>query len=154
MGNPEPIDYRAHVEWVRSHLLDTETLVLFLVRLGGTALGFTLLKPAGRQIAEAGVMFREASRHPLIPYTVTVMTMDCAFRHLQLDAIVSYILPTNERALATQRSLGGVVVESDRPGMLKFSLEREVCLANQNYLKVLGRVRGKLTVTGRPSVTF
>jgi hypothetical protein len=71
---------------------------------------------------------------------------------LEAKAMVESFFPPSH-ALAGL-SFGAREIDADNPGMLKFTLDREVCLANPNYLKVLDRMKDKLTVTGAASTTF
>jgi RimJ/RimL family protein N-acetyltransferase len=154
MASAEPIAYRAHAAWVRAHLVTAPRLLLFLVRLDGKALGFTLLKPAGAGQAEIGVIVADADKHAFVAYTAAVLTLHYAFDNLGLAALVSYVLPTHRRAIAMNRSFGAREIESDKPDMLKFALDRETCLQNANYAKVVGRAQARLTITGSASVAF
>jgi RimJ/RimL family protein N-acetyltransferase len=154
MANAGPIAYRAHAAWVRAHLGAEPRLLLFLVRVDGKALGFTLLKPVETGRAEIGVVVAEADQHAFVAYTAAVLTLHCAFDRLGLAALVSYVLPAHRRAIAMNRSFGAREIESDKPDMLKFALDRQTCLQNPNYAKVLGRAAARLTITGSTSVAF
>ena len=148
MADSAPISYTAHVEWVNEHLVDSQEILLLMARLRGQAIGFTLLKRVGEEAAEIGVIFREADRHLTIPYTSAVATLYCAFCHLGLAYVVSYVLPVHHRAVALNRSFGAWEVESEKNGMRKFRLSREICLGNSNYLKVLSRIEKKMRISG------
>lgn len=154
LANTSSIPYRAHVEWVRKRLLQDDKLLLFLVRLKGEAIGFTQLESKGGNAAEIGVMFRESSRHQVVSYVATVATLYCAFCLLKTDWLISYVVPTHDRALALNRSFGAWEVPSDKPGMVQFRLSGEVCLANENYRKVLERIRDRMEINGEPPVAF
>jgi hypothetical protein len=76
-----------------------------------------------------------------------VATLRYAFCHLGLAYLISYVLPSHHRAIALNRSFGAWEVESEKRGMLKFRLSREICLGNSNYLKVLARIKDKIRIT-------
>jgi len=146
MADPGPIPHTAHVKWVNEHLVDSQEILLLMVRLRGEAIGFTLLKRVGEEAAEIGVIFREAERHLTVPYTCTVATLRYAFCHLGLAYVISYVLPVHHRAIALNRSFGAWEVESEKRGMLKFRLSREICLGNGNYLKAFSRIGEKIRI--------
>ncbi len=152
MNDSAPFAYEAHESWVKKNLIDGHDLLILLVRLRDEApIGFTLLKRQNEDTAEIGVIFKEAAQHPVVPFVATVATLHLAFCHLNLASLFSYVLPTHERALALNRSLGMTEIESDKPGELKMRMTREGCLANANYLKVFNRMKAKLVVTGKAS---
>jgi RimJ/RimL family protein N-acetyltransferase len=148
MTNPGFLSYKAHRDWVQKNLIHQTNLLVFLVRLRGErAIGLTQLQRRGDDTAEIGVMFREANTHLVVPYTSTGATLHLAFGPLRLAWLVSYVVPGHDRAFALNQSFGAWTEESDKPGMIKYRLSREVCLANENYLKVMNRMRDQLTIT-------
>jgi hypothetical protein len=147
MANTQPIGYDSHVKWVRQNLIGEKKLLLFMVRRKDRPLGFTLLKKISEDTAEMGVIFRDASKHPVVPYYATVITLYIAFGYLKLSWLVSYVIPGHERAISMNHSFGGWEVESDKPGMIKFRVSRDVCTKSENYQKVIGRIKNDLTIT-------
>jgi RimJ/RimL family protein N-acetyltransferase len=152
MSHSVIIPYEAHERWARANLLDGRGLLLFMVRLRHEEpIGFTMLKRQSDDAAEIGVIFQEAARHPVVPLIATVATVHLAFCHLNLAWLLSYLLPTNERALALNQCFGMTEIESDKPGEMKMHVSREVVLANANYVKVYERMKTKLVITGKTS---
>lgn len=152
MSHSAPLSYEAHERWVRANLIDGRDLLLFLIRVRREEpIGFTLLRRQGADAAEIGVVFQEFAKHPVVPYVATVATGYFAFCHLNLNWLLSYVVPTNERALALNRSLGMTEIESDKPGEVKMHLSREACMANANYCKVFNRMKPKLVITEKTS---
>lgn len=147
MSNTQPIGYDSHVKWVRQNLIGEKKLLLFMVRRKDQPLGFTLLKKVSEDTAEMGVIFREASKHPGVPYYATVMTLYIAFGYLKLSWLVSYVIPGHERAIYINNAFGGWEVESDKPGMGKFCVNRDVCMKSESYQKVMGRIKNDLAIT-------
>lgn len=147
MANPAPLAYDAHVEWVRRNLVEGRDLVLFLVRFEGEPVGFTLLRLVGDGTAEIGVMFQEAAKYRIVPAYAALATLSCAFSELRVTGLISYALPAHERARALNRAFGAREVESDKPGMIKFAMSREVGLANPSYVKLMARLRDRMQVT-------
>jgi hypothetical protein len=147
MANPELIPYKYHVEWVRKNLIEEQKLLLFLVRLKGKAIGLSLLRGAG-DTTEIGVMFREPNRHRVVTYTTAVATLHFAFCHLRLNNIISYVIPSHHIAISFNCSFGAWEVKSDKPDLIKFQLSREVCLNNENYLKVFDRIKDQIDMSG------
>lgn len=146
MSDPTPIPLEAHLAWVKTHLLEGRDLLLFMVRRNGEAIGFTLLRRVGGD-TEIGVMFKEATRHPVLPAYATVATLYCAFCLRGVTRLISYVAPAHERALALNRGFGAWEVESDKPGMIKFRLSPEVCLANPTWKKMMERLGDRMQVT-------
>ena len=148
MSNSAPLEYEKHEAWTKKNLIDGRGFLLLLVRVAGREpIGFTLLQRKSADTAEIGVIFREAAQHPVVPLVATVATLHLAFCHLNLAHLVSYVSPTNQRALSLNRSFGMVEIESDKPGELKMYMSREGCLTNPNYLKVFKRMKDKFIVT-------
>ncbi len=155
MSNSAPLEYEKHEAWVKKNLIDGRGFLLLLVRVAGRGpIGFTLLQRKSPDTAEIGVIFREAAQHPVVPIVATVGTLHLAWCHLSLAGLVSYVSPTNERALALNRGFGMAEVESDKPGELKMYISRDVCLANRNYVRVFRRMEDKLTITGLDADTW
>lgn len=149
MSHSAPFSYEAHERWIRKNLTERSGFLIFLVRLRQEApIGYTLLKRHGEDAAEVGAAFQEATKHPVVPFVATVATFHLAFCHFHLASLFSYVLPTNERALAVNRSLALTELESDKPGELKMRVTREACLANPNYIKVFNRMKSKLVISG------
>jgi RimJ/RimL family protein N-acetyltransferase len=152
MSHSAPFSYEAHERWVRRNLIDGRGFLMFLVRLRQEEpIGYTLLRRHGADTAEVGAAFKEATKHPVVPFVATVATFHLAFCHFHLAALISYCLPTNERALAVNQALALTEIESDKPGELKMRVTREACLANPNYIKVFNRMKSKLVITGDTS---
>jgi RimJ/RimL family protein N-acetyltransferase len=147
LTKPDFIPYKAHVEWVRKNLIDERRLWLFMIRLKGKAIGFSMLKPEGEDTAEIGLMFREANTHPVVPVYAAAATLYCAFWVLKFAWLTSYPVPTNERALAINRAFGPEEVESERAGTIKLRMNREMCERNPNFIRVFGRIKNRMAVT-------
>ncbi len=146
MADPQPIPYDSHVEWVRKNFIDEKKLLLLVVRRQGNPLGFTLLKKVSEDTAEIGVIFMEATKHPIVPYYSTVITLCIAFCCLKLSWLISYVIPGHDRAISLNNSFGAWEIESDKPGMHKFCLSREICVENENYQKVMKRIKNNLKI--------
>jgi RimJ/RimL family protein N-acetyltransferase len=147
MADARPLDFDAHVRWVSANLVDDGALLLLMARMRGEAIGFSLLKRLADDRAEIGVMFRDAPRHQVAPYHTAVVTLHVAFEVRGLRRVESWVLPSHERALSLNRSLGAGEAASDKPGMLHFFLDRETCLANANYRKVMARIGPRIAIT-------
>lgn len=147
MANPAPLEFEAHRQWTRAHLLGGDDLLLFIVRVRGAPRGFSLLKRLSADTAEIGLMLRDATRHPVVATTAAVATVYCAFELLGYAALVSWALPDHPRALAINRAFGGVEVPSQKSGMLQFQATREQCLGNENYRRLKARLGPRIRVT-------
>lgn len=154
MADPSSVPYESHEEWVRNNLIDKKNLLLFMVRRKGEAIGFTLLKKVSEDTAEMGVIFKEANKYPGVIYSATVITLYIAFCCLKLSVLVSYVIPGHDRAISLNRSFGGWEIESDKPGMIRFCVSREVCLGNKNYQKGFSRIKSKLKIMGDDASPF
>lgn len=146
MSNSALIPYKSHVEWVKSNLLEHQKQLLFLVRLDAKPIGLSLLRPVGEQ-TEIGVMFKEPQRHRVVTYTTATATLHFAFNHLGLDSLISYVIPSHVTAIAFNLSFGAWEVESDKPDLIKFQLNRDIFLSNTNYVKIFNRIKGKIQIT-------
>lgn len=151
MSDPRLIPYRSHVRWVSERLLADANHLLFLVRLrsGSRAVGLTQLRIAG-DTAEIGVMFREPGRHQVVTFVATVATLHVAFDQLGLKWLISYVLPAYDAAIEFNKGFGAWEEPSDKPGMVKLRLSAEVCRQNENFRRVLDRMKGRLHVRRRP----
>ncbi len=147
LANPEFIPYKAHLEWVRKNLIEARLLWLFMIRLRGKPIGFSLLRPQGEDTAEIGMMFREANTHPVVPVYAAAAMLHCAFRVLKFTWLTSYPVATNERALAINRAFGPEEVESERAGTIKLRMNREMCERNSTFIKTFGRIKDRMKVT-------
>jgi RimJ/RimL family protein N-acetyltransferase len=147
MADPRPLDYAAHLGWVRANLLEGDRIALFVVRKHGEPVGITLLKRTSNDTAEIGVMFREAGRHTVSATHAAVATVYYAFHHLGLAQLTSYVVQAHPRAVAINSAFGGREVESDKPGMVQFRASREDCLGNANYLRVLQRIQARMRIS-------
>lgn len=149
MANTKLIPYKAHTEWVRNNLIEGQNLLLFMVRpkARARAIGFTQLR-IEENAAEIGVIFKEAQYHRLASALSTVVTLHLAFCYLNLNLVVSYVLPTHKSAISFNCSFGGRQVESDKPGMIKLQVSRDECLNNEHYVKVFNRIKGRIEVEG------
>lgn len=147
MADPRPLTWAAHRAWVEANLLNTRRLLLFLVRVDGDAVGFTLLRPAAGA-AEIGVVFRDPLRHAFAIHTATLLTLHIALEQLDLPSLVSYVMPEHERALAFNRGFGGTEVESDRPPMVKLHARRADLLASHHYQRGMSRIRDRTRQIG------
>jgi hypothetical protein len=154
MLDPQPISYNAHVKWVKKNIVDERKLLLFMVKRKCNPLGFTLLKKVSEDMAEIGVIFREASKHPVVPYYSTVITLYIAFGYLKLSALISYVIPGHDRAISLNHSFGAREIDSDKPAMIKFFLNRETCVENENYQKVMHRIKNNLKIAGGDTSPF
>jgi RimJ/RimL family protein N-acetyltransferase len=146
MADPREIAWESHVTWVNANLIPGRDILLFLARLKGETIGLTLLKRLAPDRVEAGVMFREASLHPVIPAQAAVAMLYLAFEYFQVGSAVSYVLPGHRRALALNRGLGGPEVESDKPGMVCFRSSRDSVLRNRRYRALMARIGPKMTI--------
>jgi RimJ/RimL family protein N-acetyltransferase len=150
MANPELIPYRKHAAWAREKLPGSQDLLLWLVRPspGSRAIGFTQLRlNAARDASEIGVVFREPETHRIPAGFATAITLHLACDRLACSRIDSYVIPDHRAAIQYNQAWGLTIVESDKPGMVKLSMSREACLANENYRKVMSRVIKRLVVT-------
>jgi len=150
MANPELIPYRRHAAWAREKLLGSQELHLWLVRPapGARAIGFTQLRlSAARDTCEIGVVFREPESHRMPAGLATAITLHLACDRFACGRIDSYVIPDHRAALQYNQAWGLAVVESDKPGMVKLSMSRAACLANENYRRVMSRVSKRLVVT-------
>lgn len=150
MAHPELIPYKRHAAWVRDRLLGSQDLHLWLVRPapGSRAIGFTQLRMnAARDVCEIGAIFREPESHRMPAGFATAITVHLAFDRFACRRIDSYVIPDHRAAIQYNQAWGMSIVESDKPGMVKLSMSREVCLANENYRKVMSRVIKRLVVT-------
>lgn len=147
MSRPSLIPYRSHVQWVNSELIGNSHFLLFLVRTGTgrRAVGLTQLRLTGAY-AEIGVMFREASAHQTVTSVSTVIMLHLAFELLQLKGVLSYVIASNAAAIRFNKAFGAGEEQPDRPGMVKLRLTRDVCLGNQNYKRILDRIKSRLKV--------
>jgi len=146
MSNSAPLDWEAHVAWVRDNLLDGGQILLLIVRLAGTALGFTLLKRLAPDTAEVGVVIREASRHRLIASEAGAATLYLGFDVLGFTRLVSYVVPAHKHAIEFNVRAGGREVASDKPGMLQFDFLGESYLSNRHCGRIVSRMRPRLQV--------
>jgi RimJ/RimL family protein N-acetyltransferase len=144
MARPALASYESHRAWTRSQLANGGPLRLWLVRHADhpRAIGFTQLRfdPSGDS-AEIGVMFREPARHTQAATVVGALTLHLAFVELGCRELRSYVIEGHPRALAFNRAGGAVEVPSDRPGLVRLRMAREVCLTHPNFLKVMARYR-------------
>jgi RimJ/RimL family protein N-acetyltransferase len=147
MSRPALIPYKSHVQWVKSELLANESLLLFLVRTraGQHAVGLTQLRIADRA-AEIGVMFREPSTHQIVTSVATVATLHLAFEHFELDEVFSFVISSHTPAIRFNKVFGAWEESSDRPGMVKLRLTRQVCVQNENYNRIFNRIKNRLRV--------
>lgn len=146
MANPRAIPWESHVAWVNDNLLPGRDILLFLVRLQGDAIGLSLLKRLAPDVVEVGVMFREAKLHPVIPAQAAATTLYLAFEHFGMRETVAYALPEHKRAIALNSALGGLKVESDKPGMVCFRRNRDAVLCNPHYRRLMARIRPRMTI--------
>lgn len=146
MANSSAIPWESHVAWVNANLLPGRDILLFLVRLKGEVIGLTLLKRVASDVVEVGIMFREAQLHPVIPAQAAAITLYLAFERFGMRQTVAYALPGHARALALNRALGGLEVESDKPGMVCFRRDRDAVLRNPHYRRLMARIRPKMTI--------
>lgn len=144
MARPALASYESHRAWTRSQLVDGGLLRLWLVRHADypRAIGFTQLRfdPSGES-AEIGVMFREPARHTQGATVAGVLTAHLAFVEFGCRELRSYVVDGHPRALAFNQAFGAVKVPSDRPGLVRLRMVREVLLAHPNFLKVMARCR-------------
>ena len=154
MADSSPISYKAHNKWVRENLIEEPKILLFMARRKKEALAFTLLKKVAADTAEMGVIFKEASKHPVLASYCAAATLYVAFSRLNLDWLISYVVTKHEKAFAMNRTFGGWEIESDKPGMIKFCVNREICTGNQNYVKILERIKDRLKITGENTLPF
>jgi RimJ/RimL family protein N-acetyltransferase len=146
MSNPAPLEWDSHVAWVRQNLLEGGQILLLIVRLGGAALGFTLLKRLAEDAAEVGVVLREAPRHRLIASEAGAATLYLGFEMFQFKRLVSYVVPTHAHAIEFNSRAGGREVPSDKQGMLQFNFSGEGYLSNRHCQRIVARMRPKLQV--------
>lgn len=145
MADPRPIPWESHVEWVNRNLIPGRDILLFLVRLKGSAIGLTLLKRLAPDVVEVGAIFREAKLHPVIPGQAAVAMLHLAFEHFRMRGAVSYVLPDHQRALALNRALGREA-ESAKPGMVCFRCSRTTLLRNPHYRRLMVRIGPRMTI--------
>jgi RimJ/RimL family protein N-acetyltransferase len=142
MTSSKPIPYRQHVSWCAENLLNRAdpSPLLLMVRRGGQkrAAGLTQLRIKNDQ-AEIGVIFKEPQRHRFEAGIATVATLHMAFCELGLQSLISYVIPSHTAALEFNRAFGATQIDSDKPGMIKLFLPRDVCLRNDHYRKVIER---------------
>jgi len=151
MSNPALIPYRSHVEWAKANLVGSSDLHLWLVRPNARsrAIGFTQLKfnSASRDTAEVGIIFRDPDEHQFSTVVATGVTLYLAFVQFRCTWLTSYVMPSHRRAIAYNLTGGGVIVDSDRPGMIKFEFHRDTATSSdKTYSRVMKRLAGRLTV--------
>jgi RimJ/RimL family protein N-acetyltransferase len=146
MSNPAPLEWERHVAWARKNLLEDGHILLFIVRLEGVALGFTLLKRLTEDTAEVGVVLREAPRHRLIASEAGAATLYLGFEVFGFTRLVSYVVPAHAHAIDFNSRAGGCEAASDKPGMLQFDFTLEGYLSNRHCRRIVARMRPKLQV--------
>ena len=149
MANPALIPYPSHVAWTRANLLGSSNLHLWLVRPheGARATGFTQLKiNAAGDTAEIGVMFREAAKHQVSAVLATAVTLHLAYKQFDCPWVISYVIPAHQHAIDFNVAWGASIVDSDKAGMVQLRLHRDVCTSNQNYRRVMARLRDRLSI--------
>lgn len=147
MPDPGELDYAAHCRWVGSRLVAGSDYLIFLIRLGDAAVGFTLLKRLGPDSAEIGLMLREAHLHGTVAAQAAVLMAWLAVERYGVAEIVTYANAVHKRALALNRQLGLLEVASDKPGELCFRTPAAVWQANPRYRRVMARASKRLAVT-------
>lgn len=147
MSNPQLIPYRSHVRWVAERLLTDDNYLLFLVRLQNSrrAVGLTQLRIDG-DTAEIGAMFREPHRHQVVTVVAAVATLHLVYDHLGLKWLVSYLLPDYRAGIEFNKSFGAWEEQSDKPGMVKLRMSIQAGMQNENFRRVLNRMKGRLHV--------
>jgi len=143
MADPSPLEWEAHFAWTRANLGEGSDTRLFMIRVRGTVRGFSVLKRVAPGVAEIGVMVREPGSHPAVAALATAATLEVAFERMACDALVSWVVPGHERALAINVAFGAHEVASTKPGMLEFRLTRGECLGNAQYRRLAARLAAR-----------
>jgi RimJ/RimL family protein N-acetyltransferase len=147
MPDPGELDYAAHCRWVESRLVAGSDYLIFLIRLGDVAIGFSLLKRLGPDDAEIGLMLREAHLHGTAAAQAAVLMAWLAVECCGVAEIVTYANAAHTRALALNRQFGLLEVPSDKAGELCFRTPAAVWQANPHYRRVMTRAGKRLVLT-------
>jgi hypothetical protein len=146
MTDPRPIAFAAHEQWVAQHLFPGGSLLLLLARKNAVPIGFTLLKMLDTNTVEFGAIFCNAQRYPIIPGQAATIMAYLGYDYYGFPWAKTYVRPEHMRAIDLNRGLGGIEVESDRPGMICFHSPRATVLDNPRYRKLMARIAAKMIV--------
>lgn len=146
MPDPAPLDYEAHRIWVQHNLLAGTEIRILIARQRGEPVGFTVLKNAGAECLELGVIFAAAKRLPGVPAQVAVAMMHLCFEHLGANRVITYVNPHHERAVALNQGLGEETA-SAKPNEICFQALKQSMRSNARYRRLLARVARTLHIT-------
>ncbi len=145
MSNPVLIPFSSHRAWFGKHLSNPDGLQIWLIRTapGSRAIGLSQLRTRS-DTSEIGVMLREPKHHRLNAALVTATTLYLAYLHVPW--VISYVIPEHKDAIEFNLAWGASIVPSDKAGLVKLQLHRDVCRANNNFARIFARVEKRLVI--------
>jgi RimJ/RimL family protein N-acetyltransferase len=146
MPAPSPLVFESHLRWLNANVTRGGALRLFIVRMAGSPIGFTVCKQLASGDLELGVIFKEADHHAGLPAQTAAIMLHLALEHLDAAAVVTYVNVHHERALAFNRGFGLLETPSSKAGELCFRTPRATVLANERYRKIMERIARTLLV--------
>lgn len=140
MPDTAPLNFPSHVNWLGQHVKQGGNLKLFIVRLAGEAIGFTLARRLPDDTVELGVIFKDADQHAGLPAQAAAIMLYLSCEHMNAPAVITYVNVKHLRALTFNRGFGLIQTASSKPNELCFKTPRATVLGNDRYKKIMSRV--------------